>query len=317
MTGRIMIAIDGSDPSFEAVRYASKMLDAERTEIRLFCAIEPGSGSSSSRTVRADGNRNATRASVGETPQGETIEAFLERSRRFLDEASFREDAVVVPIRESRMSVAEIISSEAMYGCDGIMLGRRGMARARGAVMGEVPNALLNSLTDYPLWVVGGCPSAEKVIIPMDDSENARRALDYARDVFGSTGASFLLFRVIGRGDALPHEDADMPGAADTDPGSDGANRQSTESANSAAALFGRYVERLEERGVSRSRIMVKAVPRSRDPAEMIVEEARQNGYHTVIIGKKGITRDKRYYTGSVCSRVLQLADKETVVVVS
>jgi nucleotide-binding universal stress UspA family protein len=64
--------------------------------------------------------------------------------------------------------------------------------------------------------------------------------------------------------------------------------------------------EMLLEAGISESLITTRIVEGSRSAANDILEEARGNGYGTVVLGRRGLSGVKEFFMGSVSSKVLQ-----------
>jgi nucleotide-binding universal stress UspA family protein len=64
--------------------------------------------------------------------------------------------------------------------------------------------------------------------------------------------------------------------------------------------------EMLVKAGVSESQISKKIVDGSRNAASDILEEARNNQYGTVVMGRRGISGVQEFFMGSVSSKVLQ-----------
>ena len=64
--------------------------------------------------------------------------------------------------------------------------------------------------------------------------------------------------------------------------------------------------EMLLKAGLDDSQITAKVVDGSRSAASDIVEEARSNGYGTIVMGRRGLSGMKEFFMGSVSAKVLQ-----------
>ena len=64
--------------------------------------------------------------------------------------------------------------------------------------------------------------------------------------------------------------------------------------------------EMLVEAGISESQISKKVVDGSRSAASDILEEARGEGYGTIVMGRRGLSGLKEFLMGSVSAKVLQ-----------
>ena len=63
--------------------------------------------------------------------------------------------------------------------------------------------------------------------------------------------------------------------------------------------------ERLLNAGLKEDKIIVKTTEGSRSPANDILNEALSNGYGTVVLGRRGISKMKEVFMGSVTKKVL------------
>jgi nucleotide-binding universal stress UspA family protein len=84
-----------------------------------------------------------------------------------------------------------------------------------------------------------------------------------------------------------------------------------------ATTLLEESVDRLERTGLNRDRISTKIRSGAASRAEAIVEEARNSGCGTIVMGRRGLSRVKEFFMGRVSKKVLQLAKWTAVWVVS
>jgi nucleotide-binding universal stress UspA family protein len=64
--------------------------------------------------------------------------------------------------------------------------------------------------------------------------------------------------------------------------------------------------EMLLQAGLNESQITKKVVDGSRSAASDILDEARNNGYGTIVMGRRGLSGVREFFMGSVSSKVLQ-----------
>ena len=63
--------------------------------------------------------------------------------------------------------------------------------------------------------------------------------------------------------------------------------------------------EMLLEAGLTENQITTKVVDGSRSAAKDILDEARNNGYGTIVLGRHGTSMVKEFFMGSVVRKVL------------
>jgi nucleotide-binding universal stress UspA family protein len=69
--------------------------------------------------------------------------------------------------------------------------------------------------------------------------------------------------------------------------------------------LFSEAVGILISRGIKPEQIEKKSISDSTDIAESILEEARDGGYQTLVLGRCGLSASKRFLMGSVTTKII------------
>ena len=64
--------------------------------------------------------------------------------------------------------------------------------------------------------------------------------------------------------------------------------------------------EMLMGAGLGETQISSKVIEGSRSAASDILEEARSEGYGTIVVGRRGLSAVKEFFMGSVTSKILQ-----------
>jgi nucleotide-binding universal stress UspA family protein len=132
----------------------------------------------------------------------------------------------------------------------------------------------------------------KRILIAYDGSESAERALDEAARLANGSDVTVVsvaeLLPQFGRAAAmlLPEEDAERK------------------------AELEQAKEKLAKLGVD-----AKTVERRGDPAEMIIEEAKQEKADLIVVGTRGLSTAKGWMLGSVSSRVMHHAPCNVLVV--
>jgi nucleotide-binding universal stress UspA family protein len=294
--GRILLAVDGSDQAFEAVRYVSQLFPPKRMETVLFhVATKVPEGFWDVEKSPAFKHKLSSVAAWAMREQT-AVQEFMERARQLFLDRGVPEDKVSVKIKERKKGIARDI-----IGYDAVVVGRLGKSHLKDLVWGSVANKLIGRLTHVPVCVVGGSPQDGKILVAMDTSEEATKVLDFAGNMMDITDCEVTLFHVI-RG--LESWTADAS-----------AELQKAEKA--ATTLLEEAVGRLERAGLNRDRISTKIRSGAASRAEAIVEEARNSGCGTIVVGRRGLSRVEDFFMGRVSKKVLQLAKWTAVWVVS
>ncbi|NIR17349.1 MAG: universal stress protein, partial [Desulfobacterales bacterium] len=240
-------------------------------------------------------------AAAWATQEQTVVQEFMERSRQLFLDRGVPEDKVGVKIDERKKGIARDIIAESQRGYDAVVVGRLGKSQLKDLVWGSVADKLIGRLTDVPVCVVGGSPQDGKILVAMDTSEEATKVLDFAGTIMDITDCEVTLFHVI-RG--LESWTAD-------------ASEELQQAEKAATTLLEESVDRLERAGLNRDRISTKISSGAASRAGAIVEEARNSGCGTIVVGRRGLSRVKEFFMGRVSKKVLQLAKWNAVWVVN
>ena len=82
-------------------------------------------------------------------------------------------------------------------------------------------------------------------------------------------------------------------------------------------AFFEEAISRLKNAGLNSDRISTKIATGMASRAKAIVEEAKNGGYGTIVVGRKGLSRVEEFIMGRVSNKVVELAKGMAVWVVS
>ena len=313
MTKHILVAIDGSEASMAAVEYLASMLGKNtRVKIDLLhilpdiapLFLEPGESMAEmvqlqdfAERVQEENRRKG--ASMMEEAQGILIGGGL-------DAANIR-----ALIREPSLGVArDILELEQEGGYDAIVLGRHGMSAVDRFLMGSVTQKVLQHAKGLPLCVVHGKIEGGKLLITVDSSANSKRVLKQAGWLLAEAGPMavtilHVLTPLVGR------EMASMwTGLTDMEATMEKRQIEDAEDMLSQAKTY------LTEMDVPSFAIKTRLETRAPNVAQTILKEAQEGGYGSIMIGRRGISRTRRFLFGSVSNKIVQQARDTAVWVV-
>ena len=298
---RILLAVDGSDQAFEAVRYVSQLFPPNRLEVVLFHVSSKIPESFWDIEKNPTFRHQLAPVAAWAMQQQTAIQEFMEKSRQLFVEQGVPEEAVSIKSQERQVGIARDIAREALDNYDAVVVGRWGVSKLKDLVWGSIANKLVGHLTHIPLCVVGGAPEAGKILVALDTSEEGMGTVDYVGTMVDGTDWGVTLFHVIrGLDFVLPETGEilqDIEGAVED--------------------FLEQAVGRLEKAGLRPDQISTKTASGVASRAKAIVEEAKNGGYGTIVVGRRGLSRVEEFFMGSVSSKVMQLAREMAVWVVS
>ena len=309
----ILIAVDASEYSLESVRYVGRLLPAETTTITLLHVLDPNPECFSDLELMSSMEPDDFGTHAWAAQQKKIMQQFMERAESLLVSLGYPENGVSISIREREAGIARDIAAEAHKGYDALVVGRKGMSAVRDLIMGSTAHKLVSSLDRVAVWVVGGSPEPGGILVAMDSSEGARRALQYVGRIFGRAHPDLLLLHVA-RG-----LDLRQPGFEDISPEDDWLRKTKDElkkAEDAMGAVFEDSIDHLRRQGADASRIKTRILPGVYSRAAAIFGEAMEEGCGTIVVGRRGLSRVEEFVMGRVSSKVLQLAREMAVWVV-
>jgi nucleotide-binding universal stress UspA family protein len=313
---RLLIALDGSSQSFEAVRYARGILSPGKTEVVLLHVKSKIPQSFWDVEKDPSFRHRLASAAAWAVQQEKAMEEFMERCRQVFVDWGVPQEAVHLKIQERRLGIARDIAREAQDDYDAMVVGRLGMSKIKDLVWGSTANKLVGQLVQSPLWVVGGSPQPGKYLVAMDGSDEAMRAVEHVGTMLAGSDCAVTLFHVLRSFEffSLGFENAFVPG-----PEVLGAEEPKAEFQRAEEAIkttYNQARDTLEKAGLKGDQIKSKIVTGAVSRARGIVEEAKREGYGTIVVGRRGLSRVEEFFMGRVSSKVMQLAKEMAVWVV-
>ena len=314
---KILLAVDGSEQSFEAVRYVSQVFLPKRLEVVLLHVMTKVPESFWDIEKNPTFRHKLAPVAAWASQQERIIEEFMERSRQLFVERGVPEESVSVKIQERNLGVARDIVREAQNGYDAVVVGRWGMSKLKDLVWGSIANKLVGHLVHVPLWVVGGTPPTGKLLVAVDTSEEITGTVDYVASMLEGSDWQVTLFHVLRGFESLTaaYEGSVAPLLETIDFSELKAEFEKAE--KTIQKVFEEANSRFAEAGLDSARVTTKVVTGAPSRAKAIVEEAQAGGYGTIVVGRRGLSRVEEFFMGRVSSKVIQLAKEMAVWVVS
>ena len=154
----------------------------------------------------------------------------------------------------------------------------------------------------------------KKILVAIDDSENAMRAVEFIANLF-TTDSKITLFNVIQDTAALCEMDSPelTPYFKSQQSSFCLLEEKKQELVNQAVQ---KAKEILMDAGFEEKNITVKSVIKKRGIARDIIKEA-QAGYNAIVLGRRGLSGIKDFILGSVSQKVFNSAKDISVLVVN
>jgi len=294
---RILLATDGSPNAQQASEVAARIAKGFESEVTVLSAI-PSIGA------------------IAAPLEGEYYSKLINKADDNVDMATsvFKKAGVSVSEREipqGRASIVETIVELAAQEKTGlIVLGTRGLGGFKRAVLGSVSSGVAAhapcaTLVVRPSKNKGGAgPALNRILVAIDGSQNAQRALEVAVEMTERLGAELSVAHVV----YVPTLFWSM-GV----PGSEIPSDKIEEDAEEVGRkLLAKAVKFAKDSGVAnpKDELLTDLV----SPAQGIVQLAERDGADVIVVGTRGNGGFRKLLLGSVANSVLHYADCSVLV---
>lgn len=303
---KVLITLDGSKRSLQTAAYACRLRALQRMEINLFHVLDAIPDNFWDIKLRGQPIGCRTNLRAWEAERKKLIRIYMDRAEDIFLSYGFNAGKIKVTIQQRKMGIARDIVRELNQGYDLLITRRRGMGAIRSLVVGSVTAKLLEKVQSIPVILAGQEPYRQKFLVAVDGSENANRALDFVSAFLQGSGCKIRLVHVV-RGGGTDVYTGDLPMPL-TFPESfmQEALEESTMILNNAKQqlLAGRFEEQ---------DIECKTITGVLSRAVAIADEARENRFSTIVIGRKGLSCISEFSMGRVTKKIVYMARRESV----
>jgi nucleotide-binding universal stress UspA family protein len=317
MKKRILLAVDGSEQAMEAVRYVSLLMPPQQMEIVLFHVMTKIPESFWDLEKEPAFYHKFANIRAWEIQQERVIQAFMDGASQSLLDAGIPGESFKSVVQVRKEGIARDIVAESRNNYHAVVLGRTGLSELKDLVLGSIANKLMEKITHIPVWIVGGAPKPGKMLISLDASENAIKAVDYVATMLAGSQSEVLLLHAVRGFDVFQKGQTQSFVPDHSKDWLDVAEKELQEASRAITRIFEKAENRLISAGLSADKISTKVVTGVSSRAGAIVKEAQEGGMDTIVVGRRGLSRVQEFFMGRVSNKVIQMARKMAVWVVS
>jgi nucleotide-binding universal stress UspA family protein len=303
---KALLAIDGSDRGLQTVKNAAKFAPFKNMHIHLFHVFNsvPESYWDLEREPKSIQSIGYIRA--WEAEERKNIARYMEKAQQHFIKAGFSSASISKEAHDRKKGIARDIIHEAHNNYDLVITRRRGFTGIRGIIVGSVAEKLLSKLSFVPVVVIGRKPMNNKVLIALDGSESAQRAVAFIGDVLSGHDSQIRLVHVIRarNGEMAKNRQLSAP---------EGFAREREREIEKVFADAKRQLNRF---GFKAGQIQTETIISVPSRAAAIAGEAEANDCSTIVMGRRGLSKPKEFSMGRVTHKVIRVAKLYTLWVV-
>ncbi len=155
----------------------------------------------------------------------------------------------------------------------------------------------------------------KKVMIALDDSASAMRSVEYAGRQFGGSGDLEVgLVHVLPNLPAIFWDEGHILSAEEKKDRQKVVDKWIADRKAIMEPIFRKASEILAKSGIGSRQVQNKSLSDSTDVAQSLLEEAKDHGYETIIVGR--CDRSAKHLLGSVSGRIVSLGTGIAVTIV-
>jgi nucleotide-binding universal stress UspA family protein len=297
---RLLLTVDGSERALQTVRYAAEEDAFKGMKIILFHVFNSIPDAYYDLEKEPKSVKVVRHVRAWEAQQKKAIRQYMDDCRQMLLEGGHTDPAVAVKIQNRKKGVARDIIIEAQKGYDAVLTRRRGFTALKNIIVGSVTNKLLEKLTFIPVLIAGRKPVNKKVLVAVDGSPCATRAVQFVADMLGPLdGYQLGLVYVVRSGSAPDLDIFEENGITD------------------AAPVFKPATHILTAAGIDPKNISARTITHVTSRAGAIVEAAETGDWSTIVLGRRGLSRVSEFFMGRVSNKVVHAGRMDTVWIVT
>jgi nucleotide-binding universal stress UspA family protein len=307
---KVLVAVDGSEQSLRAIRYAAGVFPPDRTHIVLFHVQAQLFELFSDLDAYPHYKSRVTGLKRWATEQKMDISNTMDSAIVYFKQKGFPKSAITVKTPARNLGITQDIVKESYEGYHAVVVGRVGWSRFKDWLIKSTAMKLVARIKHIPIVVVGGRPDAKNLLVAFDGTHGAMKGVVCVGALVGASGHELQLYSIINSKKKF------WPGDHAYFSIDNCISRIVTGNLEIGEQLEEARTRLLAE-GFPSERISVRIHAVDRDRATYIVKEAQNNRFGSIVVGRRGlVTFIDEFFIGRVSDQVLKLADELAVWVI-
>ncbi len=306
---KILVTVDASAHSLEAVHYAGEFFSPENTEIQLFHVDTHIPESFWDMNLGSGFQRRMASVKSWTLETQRAMKEQMENARMILLDLGFPYKAVTIKQQDSIKGVARDIIDESKKDFDAVVAGRTGISRVKDLLMGNIATKLVGKIVGIPLIIVGAYTNPRKVLIAFDGSAGSTRAVECISSMMVKDASSVKICYVIRTiSDIYRTAPADMKMVEED---------MFKKTRGVVEPLIENALESLVASGFKPDNVSHEIKQNEYSRARAVVDDATSNRFGTIVVGRRGLSLVEEFFIGRVSKKVLQLGGNAAVWIVN
>ena len=297
---KILMALDGSDPSLTAARYISRVISKQFEVVLFHVEAEVPEAFRDMNVDPATGQQEYP-LGIWKVHQKELVDEFMGKAFDIFVTAGFAHESVSIKYRSLKSGIARDILNESYQDYNALIMGRTGNNKIDGIIPGSVAAKLVEAVAHIPIVVVGDTPDSNKILVAFDGSKGSMESVNCVRNLLDPHICELRLCHVI-RPLSMEPLSTEKPFVSEHETQWIEANKRKIVPAILEATKL------LTDAGFSEDRISHEILTDEKSRAAAIIKAARAGGYDSIVLGRRGYTTVREFHIGRVSRKILHFA---------
>ena len=310
---KVLVAVDGSKQAFNTARYAARMLEGCGARIVLYHVRLNVDEAFYDIGINPAGRQQMAAIRAWEHEQRKAADDLIAKACQIMEKAGIARERISVKAESRKVGIARDLVKESHNGYEAVVVGRKGHHLIKGLVLGSVANKVIEQLRHVTLWVVGGNPAPEKLLVGLDASDGAMRAVDHVVSTRnGHDRRQIYLMHVVRSWKTMPS----LPSPLVSQIEQERVDALVAEATETISPVFEEAKTRLLKAGYKPDHIHTEIVSGVESRAMAMIQFARQNDVGTLIMGRRGLSRVEDFIMGRVGHKIVNTVRNRAVWIV-
>ena len=305
----IVVPVDGSENALKSLDYINLIFGSEHNLMATLFYVMPRLPPILVEEIKKSKETRKKLQDI-ESRNTEMAQSLLKAAKDRLANMGFAKETVEAVFRKVEVGIArDIVHWSEKKKADAVFITTRGKSRLEAFFMGEVAAKVLEYCRICPVWMLKGSVHKKDVLIAVDNSENALRAVDHAGFMLSGTDVKITIF----------HSKRDVrrfiPQAV-LEEFPEVQKFWRHKAGEAIVPFMQKAKDMLLAAGLEKDQITSRVVDGSRSAAADILEETRNSDTGTIFLGLRGYSGVKDFTMGTVTRKVLNQAKDMAVCIV-
>ena len=293
MEKKVLIAVDDSRHSENALRYAASMVDSVKNLKFVLFHVQPTISQYLVDEARFKPSAHAELQKLMQKGH-QVAQSLLKKDKALMVSLGVAENNIqIISLPRKFGTAKDILEYGTALLYDAIVVGRRGVSGLAEVFVGSVSANVVDNAELLPVWVVDEKGSSKGVMVAIDGSGSSLRAVDHLAFIYGGNPDVAITFFHV-----TPHLADFCP--IDFTQNDTSALEAVIEQGDRACIdrFYAHALKKLADAGISDRQIRIDVHKGGFKVGKAVLDAYRKGGFGTLIVGRRGM--DRKYFAGSV-----------------